>query len=318
MAKRYFGLTPPMWGLLVVGIALWMNWPTSAPRNAAMDEYGYCEIPDGGGRCVANYTLLENTSARNFTVHADSWALPDSTEHVDSLDIIQGVQTYATIHLTFDFLSEITDGFGNVISTEMYEGISGNLMNMINTACNRPTSLSRCTVMVVYQSTNKGGALDTYASIRGEPALPNITLPNCTPSWSCDTWSTCQDGEERRHCNDHNYCGSELNEPNETRSCGSGNSNCTPNWTCGDWSPCSNSTKVRSCTDAKACGITTNEPSTIATCTGGAKAFWEGVVKTIKGIPVFVDVLLGGLVLFIGFKVWNHRRLGSRQRRRRR
>jgi cysteine-rich repeat protein/parallel beta-helix repeat protein len=41
----------------------------------------------------------------------------------------------------------------------------------------------------------------------------------CTESWTCTTWSDCEDDEQTRTCTENNDCGTEDNKPDETQEC---------------------------------------------------------------------------------------------------
>ena len=45
----------------------------------------------------------------------------------------------------------------------------------------------------------------------------------CVEDWSCEDWSECSDGEQRRLCEDLRGCGPENNKPETYRECGYGN-----------------------------------------------------------------------------------------------
>lgn len=42
---------------------------------------------------------------------------------------------------------------------------------------------------------------------------------SCQESWSCTSWSECDDEEQERVCKDSNSCGTNFNKPSEERSC---------------------------------------------------------------------------------------------------
>ncbi|MFH1664490.1 MAG: hypothetical protein ABH986_06860, partial [archaeon] len=78
------------------------------------------------------------------------------------------------------------------------------------------------------------------------------TQCSCTENWVCGTWSSCLNGSQSRTCNDTNSCGTILNRPSLTQSCGECTNNttqgCTTNAGCSGTQLCSNNT-WGSCTD---------------------------------------------------------------------
>ncbi len=53
--------------------------------------------------------------------------------------------------------------------------------------------------------------------------LATLTLAtsnsSCEEEWSCDSWSSCINGERERECYDTNHCGTTYDKPSEERSC---------------------------------------------------------------------------------------------------
>lgn len=91
--------------------------------------------------------------------------------------------------------------------------------------------------------------------------------PACAPQWSCGPWSVCQDQRQSRTCTDDNACGTDLNKPELTRSCGT--PSCTPRWSCGVWSVCKDQQQARTCTDENTCGLDTDKPVVSRACVPG-------------------------------------------------
>ncbi|MBW2998963.1 hypothetical protein KY321_05485 [Candidatus Woesearchaeota archaeon] len=83
----------------------------------------------------------------------------------------------------------------------------------------------------------------------------------CSVSWICDSWSSCEDGEESRFCFDANNCGTRRSDT-ETRSC-----DCDEDWSCSDWGECSNGRQIRSCSDDNDCGTSEDKPDEYKSCT---------------------------------------------------
>jgi len=87
------------------------------------------------------------------------------------------------------------------------------------------------------------------------PVLSVSVIAECTPSWTCGSWSsfmqcgtrTCTDG-----------CGNTKTE--------TGTNCCIQSWTCGSWSNQDQSCGTRTCTDLNGCGTTTEKPITSTSC----------------------------------------------------
>lgn len=47
-----------------------------------------------------------------------------------------------------------------------------------------------------------------------------VPIGTCTESWSCTVWSSCVGGVQTRTCTDANNCGTTVNKPAESQSCG--------------------------------------------------------------------------------------------------
>jgi len=61
-----------------------------------------------------------------------------------------------------------------------------------------------------------------YFSIIAYSVPVEITIEypeGCTESWLCTEWSSCVDGTQTRTCTDSNNCETEVNKPDESRSC---------------------------------------------------------------------------------------------------
>ncbi|MBI2233026.1 MAG: hypothetical protein HYU56_03840 [Candidatus Aenigmarchaeota archaeon] len=63
-----------------------------------------------------------------------------------------------------------------------------------------------------------GGVAAPKAGTTTQTPTSQSTGP-CTERWLCTDWSECQDGFERRTCEDVNKCGTESSKPFESRPC---------------------------------------------------------------------------------------------------
>jgi len=85
----------------------------------------------------------------------------------------------------------------------------------------------------------------------------------CTPSWSCDEWSTCRGGSQTRSCVDANVCNITEDKPVEIQDCV-----CEEDWTCTDWNSCPRvGMQDRLCTDQNVCGTINNKLAESQSCT---------------------------------------------------
>ena len=53
-----------------------------------------------------------------------------------------------------------------------------------------------------------------------KPSVSQSCTASCTENWSCSSWGSCVNGTESRTCTDLNGCGTSLNKPPQSQSCG--------------------------------------------------------------------------------------------------
>jgi hypothetical protein len=78
----------------------------------------------------------------------------------------------------------------------------------------------------------------------------------CKSNWECGSWDVCEDGVQRRDCEDLNDCVVSVDAPVSVRYCEGG---CVENWEC-RWSSCSNGVSVPNCEDSNNCGTEYDVP----------------------------------------------------------
>ncbi len=135
-------------------------------------------------------------------------------------------------------------------------------------------------------------------------ALPNNTLPDCTPNWNCTAWSNdclLDEVEKERTCTDENSCNNNTNKPYEIYMCGDASA-CTSSWSCTAWLPekCpKNQTKARTCTDENSCVNATGKPLEEQTCEyqSGSNFLFIGIIA-----GVIVLIVAGAIVTIILMK----------------
>ncbi len=104
----------------------------------------------------------------------------------------------------------------------------------------------------------------TLKNQEGAILIPASVVANCPESWTCSDWNACSSGQQSRQCWDLNTCGTVVNKPGLTQSCGA--SACIEAWTCSGWSACANGQQTKTCTDTHACGTTANRPALSQSC----------------------------------------------------
>jgi hypothetical protein len=126
--------------------------------------------------------------------------------------------------------------------------------------------------------------------------IANLTSSNCTPSWTCNPWSSCATTPQQiRICIDSNNCSTLQGKPVETQACA-----CTPQWTCSAWTPkdCpKNKTQTRICTDSNNCNSLQGKSAEEQSCTYVSKVNSKTVVWILA--IVIALAVIGVIVYFI-------------------
>ncbi len=78
----------------------------------------------------------------------------------------------------------------------------------------------------------------------------------CDSRWKCSAWGDCEDGIQKRVCEDLRECYIPTDMPDEVKYC---DGTCEENWEC-TWSTCSNGFTVPTCKDINKCGTSYNIP----------------------------------------------------------
>ena len=93
---------------------------------------------------------------------------------------------------------------------------------------------------------------------KSEQAMPceskpedNKSWENCTEEWVCSPWDDCDNGIQKRQCEDIHHCGTGL-ELFIERQC---KEQCMESWECDPWSDCDGGLQHRRCHDIHQCGI---------------------------------------------------------------
>ena len=86
---------------------------------------------------------------------------------------------------------------------------------------------------------------------------------SCNEDWKCSAWSICKDGKQTRECIDNNQCGTQLNKPLTSQSCGG---ECREAWICEEFSECSGGERTRICKDINNCGTVLKKPPLTEIC----------------------------------------------------
>jgi len=73
---------------------------------------------------------------------------------------------------------------------------------------------------------------------------------SCDSNWQCGAWEVCENGIQRRDCEDISGCAIPSDSPKSVRGC---DGNCIEDWEC-EWGACINGVSVPSCNDLNSCG----------------------------------------------------------------
>ncbi len=93
-----------------------------------------------------------------------------------------------------------------------------------------------------------------------------IWKSQCESSWQCGSWGSCEEGIQRRNCNDANSCFIPTGKPETSKYCGE--LFCDESWEC-EWSRCSGGFTVPTCMDKNKCGTEFDTPQKLG-CTGSS------------------------------------------------
>lgn len=78
----------------------------------------------------------------------------------------------------------------------------------------------------------------------------------CKSDWICKDWGECNNGVQRRSCNDISECAVSTTSPTRVKTC---NGECVENWEC-QWSSCKSGFTFPTCKDLNKCGTFYNVP----------------------------------------------------------
>ena len=82
----------------------------------------------------------------------------------------------------------------------------------------------------------------------------------CKSNWDCGRWEACEEGVQRRDCNDSNHCIIPTSSPIRAQRC---DGSCIENWEC-EWGSCENGWSFPSCNDLSGCGTNYEIPDKLA------------------------------------------------------
>ena len=82
----------------------------------------------------------------------------------------------------------------------------------------------------------------------------------CSSSWACTDWEACEDGVQKRTCQDVKECYVPTGKPDTVRYC---DGTCKENWEC-TWSECRDGYTTPDCRDLNNCGTTFEKPDKIS------------------------------------------------------
>lgn len=82
----------------------------------------------------------------------------------------------------------------------------------------------------------------------------------CESKWLCSKWGKCENGSQKRSCEDSKKCFIPTGVPDETKYCGD---ICEENWEC-TWSDCSSGFTIPKCKDLNNCGTLRTIPQKLS------------------------------------------------------
>ena len=82
----------------------------------------------------------------------------------------------------------------------------------------------------------------------------------CSSSWTCSEWESCEDGLQRRTCDDTSDCYVPTKKPKTAQYC---DGTCEEDWQC-NWGECSGGFTTPNCLDMNSCGTTHNLPQKLS------------------------------------------------------
>ena len=83
-----------------------------------------------------------------------------------------------------------------------------------------------------------------------------IWKSKCESRWECGSWEACENGVQKRTCEDVKDCFIPTDVPNTVQRC---DGKCVENWEC-EWSACKNGFTIPSCKDLNRCGTSYDIP----------------------------------------------------------
>jgi hypothetical protein len=143
-----------------------------------------------------------------------------------------------------------------------------------------------------------------------------ILTIQCTESWTCSPWGSCNNGLTTRNCTDSNNCGTTRLKPSLYQIC-----NCAPKWNCTDWSDCSGGIQARNCIDMNNCNRAQEKPATNQSCELPAMQSIKGFVNRavseiknaalnsinfIKNEPVYAASIIAGISAIIAMIIFRY------------
>jgi len=122
----------------------------------------------------------------------------------------------------------------------------------------------------------------------------------CNSDWECGEWEACDEGVQRRNCEDVADCFVPKDSPATVRGC---EGQCLENWEC-EWAPCEGGVSVPKCKDLNDCGTHYNIPQKLD-CGGGGSCVPDVECGEWSKCEVdygFLDLIASGIADLEGSK----------------
>ncbi|RJO58906.1 hypothetical protein C4546_04885 [Candidatus Parcubacteria bacterium] len=68
------------------------------------------------------------------------------------------------------------------------------------------------------KTSDEAGNLSAISNIASKKTAA-VSFPLCVENWTCTAWTACTDGQQTRTCTDQAACGTQTNQPTQSRSC---------------------------------------------------------------------------------------------------
>jgi hypothetical protein len=221
-------------------------------RSSIEPNYALLVLGNAVGASNNNLFFPNNNLAIKFNGNVPTRPLGDTGRLEDGDGIVH------TSYTLTNWQNTTNQDRQSVVADPLFEGAPSNLRITANSPAVDKGASVGLTADIVGAVVPQGNAVDIGA-------YETKPVPKCVESWTCESWTECNNSSQSRNCTDANNCGTTEFRPELTQSCAM--PVCEENWTCGDWGACVNGNQSRTCNDANTCGTITNRPVLSQACT---------------------------------------------------